>query len=308
MKDSEIIKKEINIAEHEKSSIEGENIQHTVAHGPGSGSVMRPQEIVSPVPSGPQQSYFQGDKRRNIPEIHRTDEENLNRNFSSGAQGPSSLGGNRQHPNLEAAFLPKDRLQDEASKQSFPPPRLHHMPDGYNSNLLGKDQTPETDRNGVEQGIHMGEISDRSADEGDDDLSEHDGFASTPPKYTITEKWILDYQKRKYEENEKKVLGQQKVHKRMAASYHKLKVSLCLCHIYSLEMGKASFRNIFCHIYEFFGSFCFIYSHLHCLQDSVFLIVVAVIVGYKILISCSSSRKMSVHLEILLRRQRASLN
>ncbi|XP_051203890.1 uncharacterized protein [Lolium perenne] len=223
MKDSEIIKKEINIAEHEKSSIEGENIQHTVAHGPGSGSVMRPQEIVSPVPSGPQQSYFQGDKRRNISEIHRTDEENLNRNFSSGAQGPSSLGGNRQHPNLEAAFLPKDRLQDEASKQSFPPPRLHHMPDGYNSNLLGKDQTPETDRNGVEQGIHMGEISDRSADEGDDDLSEHDGFASTPPKYTITEKWILDYQKRKYEENEKKVLGQQKVHKRMAASYHKLK-------------------------------------------------------------------------------------
>ncbi|KAM0895530.1 hypothetical protein ACQ4PT_023792 [Festuca glaucescens] len=223
MKDSEIIKKETKIAEHEKSSTEGENIQHTVVHGSGSGSVMRPQEIVSPVPSGPQQSYFQGDKRRNIPEIHRTDEENLNRNLISGAQGPSSLGGNRQHPNLEAAFLAKDRLQDEASKQSFPPPRLHHMPDGYNSNLLGKDQTPETDRNGVEQGIHMGEISDRSADEGDDDLSEHDGFASTPPKYTITEKWIFDYQKRKYEENEKKVLGQQKAHKRMAASYQKLK-------------------------------------------------------------------------------------
>ncbi|KAM0917906.1 hypothetical protein ACQ4PT_009309 [Festuca glaucescens] len=204
MKDSEIIKKEIKIAEHEKSSTEVENIQHTVVHGTGSGTVMRPQEIVSPVTSGPQQSYFQGDKRRNIPEIYRTDEENLNRNLSSGAQGPSSLGGNRQHPNLEAAFLAKDRLQDEASKQSFPPPRLHHIPDGYNSNLLGKDQTPETDRNGVEQGIHMGEISDRSADEGDDDLSEHDDFASTPPKYTITEKWIFDYQKRKYEENEKK--------------------------------------------------------------------------------------------------------
>ncbi|KAM0917905.1 hypothetical protein ACQ4PT_009309 [Festuca glaucescens] len=223
MKDSEIIKKEIKIAEHEKSSTEVENIQHTVVHGTGSGTVMRPQEIVSPVTSGPQQSYFQGDKRRNIPEIYRTDEENLNRNLSSGAQGPSSLGGNRQHPNLEAAFLAKDRLQDEASKQSFPPPRLHHIPDGYNSNLLGKDQTPETDRNGVEQGIHMGEISDRSADEGDDDLSEHDDFASTPPKYTITEKWIFDYQKRKYEENEKKVLEQQKAHKRMAASYQKLK-------------------------------------------------------------------------------------
>uniref|UniRef100_A0ACD6AF39 Uncharacterized protein n=1 Tax=Avena sativa TaxID=4498 RepID=A0ACD6AF39_AVESA len=221
MKDSEIVKKEIKIAEHEKSSMEVENIQHTVIHGTGSGSGMRPQETASPVPSGLQQSYFQGDKRSNTPEINRTDEESLNRNLSSGAQGPSSLGGNRQQPNLEAAFLAKDRLQDEASKESFPPPRVHHMPDGYNSILPGKVQTPETDRNEVE--THMGEMSDRSADERDDDLSEHDDFASTPPKYTITEKWIFDYQKRKYEENEKKVLEQQKAHKRMSASYQKLK-------------------------------------------------------------------------------------
>uniref|UniRef100_A0ACD5V8R8 Uncharacterized protein n=1 Tax=Avena sativa TaxID=4498 RepID=A0ACD5V8R8_AVESA len=221
MKDSEIVKKEIKIAEHEKSSMEVENIQHTVIQGTGSGSGTRPQEIVSSVPSGLQQSYFQGDKRSNTPEINRTDEENLNRNLSSGAQGPSSLGGNRQHPNLEAALLAKDRLQDEASKESFPPPRVHHMPDGYNSILPGKGQTPETDRNEVE--THTGEMSDRSADERDDDLSEHDDFASTPPQYTITEKWIFDYQKRKYGENEKKVLEQQKAHKRMSASYQKLK-------------------------------------------------------------------------------------
>ncbi|CAM0913347.1 unnamed protein product [Alopecurus aequalis] len=225
MRDSEIIKKEIKIAEHEKSPLEVENIQHNAIHGTGSGSGMRPQEIVSSMPSGPQQSYFQGDKRRNSPEIHRTDEENLNRTLSSGAQGSSSLVGNRQHPNLEAAFLAKDRLQDEASKESFPPPRLHHMSvDGYNSNLPGKDQTPETDRNEAEQCPNMGDMfSVPSADEGDDDFFENDDFASTPPKYTITEKWIFDYQKRRYEENEKKVSEQQKAHKRMSASYQKLK-------------------------------------------------------------------------------------
>ncbi|EMS62916.1 Transcription activator BRG1 [Triticum urartu] len=204
LKDSEI-KKKINIAEHEKSSMEMENIQQAVMQGTGSSSEMRSQEIASPVPSGPQQSYFQGDKRRNAPEAYRTDAENLNRNLSFGGQGPSSLGGNRQHPNFEAAVLTKDRLQDEASKESYPPSRLHHMPiDGYNSNLPGKDLTPDTDRNEVEHCTQMGEMSDRSADEGDDDLFEHDDFASTPPKYTMTEKWIVDYQKRKYGENEKK--------------------------------------------------------------------------------------------------------
>ncbi|KAF7094773.1 hypothetical protein CFC21_097055 [Triticum aestivum] len=226
LKDSEI-KKKINIAEHEKSSMEMENIQQAVMQGTGSSSEMRSQEIASPVPSGPQQSYFQGDKRRNAPEAYRTDAENLNRNLSFGGQGPSSLGGNRQHPNFEAAVLTKDRLQDEASKESYPPSRLHHMPiDGYNSNLPGKDLTPDTDRNEVEHCTQMGEMSDRSADEGDDDLFEHDDFASTPPKYTMTEKWIVDYQKRKYGENEKKVLEQQSAHKRMSASYQKLKESV----------------------------------------------------------------------------------
>ncbi|XP_037465435.1 uncharacterized protein LOC119337411 isoform X2 [Triticum dicoccoides] len=226
LKDSEI-KKKINIAEHEKSSMEIENIQQAVMQGTGSSSEMRSQEIASPVPSGPQQSYFQGDKRRNAPETYRTDAENLNRNLSFGGQGPSSLGGNRQHPNFEAGVLTKDRLQDEASKESYPPSRLHHMPiDGYNSNLPGKDLTPDTDRNEVEHCTQMGEMSDRSADEGDDDLFEHDDFASTPPKYTMTEKWIMDYQKRKYGENEKKVLEQQSAHKRMSASYQKLKESV----------------------------------------------------------------------------------
>uniref|UniRef100_A0A453R9N1 Chromatin structure-remodeling complex protein SYD n=1 Tax=Aegilops tauschii subsp. strangulata TaxID=200361 RepID=A0A453R9N1_AEGTS len=226
LKDSEI-KKKINIAEHEKSSMEIENIQQAVMQGTGSSSEMRSQEIASPVPSGPQQSYFQGDKRRNAPETYRTDAENLNRNLGFGGQGPSSLGGNRQHPNFEAAVLTKDRLQDEASKESYPPSRLHHMPiDGYSSNLPGKDLTPDTDRNEVEHCTQMGEMSDRSADEGDDDLFEHDDFASTPPKYTMTEKWIIDYQKRKYGENEKKVLEQQSAHKRMSASYQKLKESV----------------------------------------------------------------------------------
>jgi hypothetical protein len=42
----------------------------------------------------------------------------------------------------------------------------------------------------------------------------------------MTEKWILNYQKRRYNENQKRVLEQQKVHSRISASYEKLKVSL----------------------------------------------------------------------------------
>ncbi|KQK18704.1 chromatin structure-remodeling complex protein SYD isoform X2 [Brachypodium distachyon] len=221
LKDPEIVKKKTMIAEHEKLSMEVENIQQAVVlQGTGSGS----QEIVAPVPSGPQQSYFLGDTRRIVPETYRTDAENLDRNLSWGGQGPSSLGGNRQHPNLEAGLLAKDRSQDEASKESLPPPRLHRIPvDGQNYNLPGKEQTPETAGTEVENCSYMGEMSDRSADEGDGDLSEHDDFTSSPPKYTMTEKWILDYQKRKHEENGKKVLEQQKAHKRMSESYQKLK-------------------------------------------------------------------------------------
>ncbi|KAL5199384.1 hypothetical protein ABZP36_020587 [Zizania latifolia] len=220
LKEPEIVKKKVKIAEHEKLLVETENIQQAVLV-PGTDSEMHSQETASPMPSG-QLQYFQGDTRKIAPEIYKADAENLNRNLSwGGGQGPSSLGGNRYHPNLEAAHL----VKDEVSKESFAASSLHDMPvDGSNHSLSGKDQTPETAGNEVENGSHMGEmVFERSADEGDDDISEHDDLPSSPPKYTTTEKWILDYRKRIYVENRRKAFEQHKADKRILASYMKLK-------------------------------------------------------------------------------------
>ncbi|KAL5224347.1 hypothetical protein ABZP36_010986 [Zizania latifolia] len=219
-KDPEIVKKKVKIAEHEKSLVDMENIRQAVLVQ-GTDSEMHYQEIASPMPSG-QLQYFQGDTRKIAPEIYKTDAENSNRNLGwGGGQGPSSLGGNRHHLNLEASHLAKD----EASKESFAASRLHDMPvDGSNHSLSGKDQTPEIAGNDVENGSHMGEmVFEQSADEGDGNLFEHDDLPSSPPKYTTTEKWILDYRKRTYIENRRKAFEQQKAEKRISVSYMKLK-------------------------------------------------------------------------------------
>ncbi|OEL37669.1 Chromatin structure-remodeling complex protein SYD, partial [Dichanthelium oligosanthes] len=215
-KDPENATKKIKLAEQEKSLLEVENIQQASVMQ-GTSSEMRSQETPSPLPSGPQQSYFQGDMRRAAPDIHRTDAEHLNRNLTWGGMGPTALGGNRQHLNQE-------------TKESLAPSKPHHMPvDGYNSNVPGIDQTPETvgAGNDVENCSHAAEIvPEQATDEGDEDLSEHDDLPSSPPKHTMTEKWILDYQKRLYNEKQKRTLEQHKLHGRMSASYEKLKESV----------------------------------------------------------------------------------
>ncbi|KAK8455244.1 hypothetical protein SEVIR_4G112300v4 [Setaria viridis] len=215
-KDPENATKKIKVAEQEKSLMEVENIQKASVMQ-GASSEMRSQETASPIPSGPQQSYFQGDTRRIAPDIHRNDAENLNRNLSWGGLGPTALGGNRQHLNQETKELPA-------------PSKPQHMPvDGYNSNMPGIDQTTETvgAGNDVENCSHAADIvPEQAADEGDEDLSEHDDLPSSPPKHTMTEKWILEYQKRMYNEKQKRTLEQHKLHGRMSASYEKLKESV----------------------------------------------------------------------------------
>jgi hypothetical protein len=221
-KDPESAKKKIKVDENEKSQIEVEDIQQSAVMQ-GISSEMRSQETASLMPSGPHQSYYQGDIRRITPDIHRTDAENLNQNPNWRGQGPADLSGNRQHLNQEAAVL--------ISKESPVPSSSHHVPadaDGCNSNIPEIDQSPGTvgTANDVENCSHITEIVPNQSAGGDDDLSENDDLPSSPPKYTMTEKWILNYQKRRYNENQKRVLEQQKVHNRISASYEKLKVSL----------------------------------------------------------------------------------
>lgn len=212
LKDPENAAKKIKVAEQEKSLMEVENIQPASVMQ-GTSSEMRSQETACQNPSGPQQSYFQGDTRRIASDIHRTDAENLGRNLSWGGQGSTALGGTRQHLNQE-------------TKESLATSKSHHMPvDGYNSKIPGINRTPET----AGAGNDVADIvPEQAADEGDEDLSEHEDLLSSPPKHTMTEKWILDYQKRIYNEKQKRTLEQHKLHSRMSASYEKLKVSLSL--------------------------------------------------------------------------------
>ncbi|TVU11814.1 hypothetical protein EJB05_45419 [Eragrostis curvula] len=222
-KDPENAQKKTKV-EHEKSLMEVENIQQAAAMQVTS-SEMRSQETASPMQSVPHQSYFQGDTRRIAPDLHMTEAENLNRNSNWGGQGPAAFGSNRQHGNQEVAVSTKGHLLDELSKDSPVPLSSHHIPADGNSNIPEIDQTPETagPGNDVENCSRITEfVPDQSAD-GDADLSELDDVPSSPPKYTMTEKWILNYQKRRYSENQKKVLEQQKVHRRISASYEKLK-------------------------------------------------------------------------------------
>lgn len=215
-KDPESATKKIKVAEQEKSMMEVGNIQQASVMQ-GTSSEMRSQETASPIPSGPQQSYFQGDTRRVAPDVHRIDGDNVNRNLSWGGLGPAAFAGNRQHLNQE-------------TKESLVHSKSHHMPvDGYNSKMPGIDQTPETvgAGNDVENSSHVAEIvPEQAADEGEDDLLEHDDLQSSPPKHTVTEKWILDYQKKMYNEKQKRTLEQHKLHSKMSASYEKLKVYL----------------------------------------------------------------------------------
>nr|CAB3467703.1 unnamed protein product [Digitaria exilis] len=173
-KDPENATKKIKVAEQEKSMMELGNIQQASVMQ-GTSSEMRSHETASPIPSGPQQSYFQGDTRRVAPDIHRTDGDNLNRNLSWGGLGPTALAGNRQHLNQE-------------TKGSLAPSKSHHIPvDGYNSNMPGIDQTSGAvgAGNDVENSSHVAEIvPEQTADEGEDDLSEHDDLPSSPPKHT----------------------------------------------------------------------------------------------------------------------------
>ncbi|KAJ1258909.1 hypothetical protein BS78_10G112100 [Paspalum vaginatum] len=214
-KDPENAPKKIKVTEQEKSSMEVENFQQASVMQ-GTSSEIRSQETASPIRSGPQQPYFQGDTRRIVPDIHRTDAENLNRNLSWGGQGPIALAGNRQHLNQE-------------TKESLAASKSHHMPvDGSNSNIPGIDQTPETAGagNDVENCSHVADVVPEQAADEDEDLSEHDGVLSSPPKHTMTEKWILDYQKRMFNEKQKRISEQHKLHSRMSASYEKLKESV----------------------------------------------------------------------------------
>lgn len=216
-KDPENATKKIKLAEQEKSLMEVENVQQASVMQ-GTSSEMRSQETASQNPYRPQQSYYQGDTRRIASNIHRTDAEILNQNLSWGGQGSTALGGTRQ-------------LLNQETKESLAPSKSHHMPvDGYDSNIQGIDRTPEIAGagNDVENCSHVADIvPEQAADEGDEDLSEHEDLLSSP-KHTMTEKWILDYQKRIYNEKQKRTLEQHKVHSRMSATYEELKVSLSL--------------------------------------------------------------------------------
>lgn len=81
----------------------------------------------------------------------------------------------------------------------------------------GRKGFPETPINDT---VKSGNIL--TAEPGEEDDSSSNLIPS--PKYTMSEKWIMDQQKKKLQDEQNWILKQQKTKQRIAACFHKLKV------------------------------------------------------------------------------------
>ncbi|CAL9761957.1 unnamed protein product [Musa acuminata subsp. burmannicoides] len=70
---------------------------------------------------------------------------------------------------------------------------------------------------------NMEAVLEKSVEQDNGNQSDSSDVPSSPPKYTTSEKWIMDYQKQKLVEEQKWTLKQKKAEERIAACYEKLK-------------------------------------------------------------------------------------
>lgn len=71
---------------------------------------------------------------------------------------------------------------------------------------------------------------ERPAEQGDEDRSMSANLAPSP-KYTTSDKWIMDQQKRRLQVEQNWLLKEQKTEKKIAACFEKLKVHLVIYHV-----------------------------------------------------------------------------
>ncbi|XP_065042147.1 uncharacterized protein LOC135675684 isoform X2 [Musa acuminata AAA Group] len=70
---------------------------------------------------------------------------------------------------------------------------------------------------------NMEAVLEKSVEQDNGNQSDSSDMPSSPPKYTTSEKWVMDYQKQKLVEEQKWTLKQKKAEERIAACYEKLK-------------------------------------------------------------------------------------
>ncbi|CAL9188699.1 unnamed protein product [Musa hybrid cultivar] len=70
---------------------------------------------------------------------------------------------------------------------------------------------------------NMEAVLEKSVEQDNGNQSDSSDMPSSPPKYTTSEKWIMDYQKQKLVEEQNWTLKQKKAEERIAACYEKLK-------------------------------------------------------------------------------------
>ncbi|CAA6659858.1 unnamed protein product [Spirodela intermedia] len=73
------------------------------------------------------------------------------------------------------------------------------------------------------RGGNLGKVLERSTDPDEENSLESSDMSISPPKFTTSEKWILEQQKRKRFEEEKWALKQRKAEERIATCFEKLK-------------------------------------------------------------------------------------
>ncbi|RWW85596.1 hypothetical protein BHE74_00005701 [Ensete ventricosum] len=70
---------------------------------------------------------------------------------------------------------------------------------------------------------NMEAVLEKSVEQDNGNQSDSSDMPASPPKYTTSEKWIMDYQKQRLVEEQKWTLKQKKAEERIAACYEKLK-------------------------------------------------------------------------------------
>ncbi|CAA7396178.1 unnamed protein product [Spirodela intermedia] len=106
---------------------------------------------------------------------------------------------------------------------------------GTEINGLNDQRTPDIQKQASSDGLktiiysdtlrggNLGKVLERSTDPDEENSLESSDMSISPPKFTTSEKWILEQQKRKRFEEEKWALKQRKAEERIATCFEKLK-------------------------------------------------------------------------------------
>ncbi|KAG1358761.1 hypothetical protein COCNU_08G002070 [Cocos nucifera] len=252
-----------SIVETDSSSKDTENTKKKIKKSPPvfkqkTDSEMRIQETAEScavlVMPQEQDSMIHAGRGASDNHCDREGPENVNQQAAWTNHITSVLGGNNPPPKLEGTVATRTSIYDDPSKESLATVVVHRgnspaasesiisngLPNiyagsrGLNEQRVsviqkqcGSDGFKTLSINDTVKHGNLEIMLDESADQEERNKSSSDEIPSSPPKYTTSEKWIMDHQRRKLVEEQKWALKQRKADERIAACFDMLKETVC---------------------------------------------------------------------------------